>query len=139
MSGREGEWPPGAFSPASHAFCSGCEESGDRPSIVVMDLPATSLNCVWQENARLPSMCTMQAPHMPAPQPNFVPESLSSSRMTQRRGVALGASLDAGRPLIVNWTIAPSLFPDCKRIAERSGTPAAEGYRRENRELCTPG
>src|SRR4051812_9800324 len=48
---------------ASHAFCSGWLESGDRPSIVVIDLPATSETWVWQENARLPSICTMQAPH----------------------------------------------------------------------------
>jgi hypothetical protein len=44
----------------------------------------------------------MQAPHMPAPQPNYVPVSLRSSRMTHSNGVDDGASLDAERPLIVN-------------------------------------
>ena len=34
------------------------------------------------ENARWPSMCTMQAPHRPAPQPNLVPVSFKSSRIT---------------------------------------------------------
>ncbi len=60
--------------------------------MVVTDLPATSESWVWQEKARPPSICTMQAPHRPAPQPNFVPVSLSSSRITQRSGVCGGAS-----------------------------------------------
>src|SRR3569832_1952771 len=76
--------------------------------MVVTERSAISPICVWQENARFPSICTMQAPHSPAPQPNLVPGSLSSSRITQRRGVALGAPLDAGRPLIVNWIMSSS-------------------------------
>src|SRR3954447_12087941 len=44
----------------------------------------------------------MQAPHSPAPQPNFVPVSFSPSRITQRSGVSAGASLDVALPLIVN-------------------------------------
>ena len=59
----------------------------DRPSIVVTGLPATSDTWVWQENARLPSMCTMQAPHRPVPQPNLVPVSLRPSRSTHSSGV----------------------------------------------------
>src|SRR5262245_25314800 len=86
---------------ASQAFCSGCEESGDSPSIVVTDLPAISDSWVWQENARLPSMCTMQAPHSPVPQPNLVPVSLRPSRSTHNSGVAGGASVDAALPFTV--------------------------------------
>src|SRR5262245_15546423 len=43
----------------------------------------------------------MQAPHMPAPQPNLVPVSFRPSRITHSRGVAGGASVDAGLPLTV--------------------------------------
>src|SRR5215470_8781912 len=78
--------------------------------MVVTDLPAISDTCTWQEKARLPSTCTMQAPHNPAPQPNLVPVSLSPSRSTHNNGVSLGASVDAVLPLTVNVvTIAPSL------------------------------
>src|SRR5262249_2420351 len=72
--------------------------------MVVTDLPATCEICVWHEKARLPSMCTMQAPHRPVPQPNLVPVSLSSSRMTHRSGVAGGASEFWDLPLTLNWT-----------------------------------
>src|SRR5262245_58042020 len=66
--------------------------------MVVTARPATSDIWVWHENARLPSMCTMQAPHSPAPQPNLVPVSLRPSRITHNKGVCGGASVDAGLP-----------------------------------------
>src|SRR5712691_9206435 len=75
---------------------------GERPSIVVIDLPATPETGIRQENMRSPSICTMQAPHWPAPQPNLVPVSLSSSRSTHRRRVLSGASTLTGLPLTVN-------------------------------------
>src|SRR5436309_2226375 len=79
--------------------------------MVVTDLPATSDTCVWQENARLPSICTVQAPHRPVPQPNLVPVSLRSSRSTHNSGVAGGASVDAGLPFTTKLVaIGPSLF-----------------------------
>src|SRR4030088_489292 len=57
-------------------------------------------------------MCTMQAPHSPVPQPNFVPVSLRSSRITHNNGVAGGASVVAGLPFTVNIVaIASSLSP----------------------------
>ena len=42
----------------------------------------------------MPSICTVQAPHRPAPQPNFVPVSLRCSRTTQSSGV-FGVGIDA--------------------------------------------
>src|SRR5215470_17586341 len=54
----------------------------------------------------------MQAPHMPAPQPNLVPVSLRPSRITHRSRVAGGASVDAGLPLTVKLVaIVSSLQP----------------------------
>src|SRR5215468_9159828 len=90
---------------ASQAFCSGCDESADSPSIVVTDLPAISETWVWHENARLPSICTMQAPHRPVPQPNLVPASFSPSLITHNNGVAGGASVDAALPFTVKVVV----------------------------------
>src|SRR5579864_2577818 len=56
--------------------------------IVVTFLLATCETGVEQERIGLPSTCTVQAPHSPAPQPNFVPVSWSVSRRTQRSGVS---------------------------------------------------
>src|SRR3954454_20027244 len=57
-------------------------------------------------------MCTMQAPHNPVPQPNLVPVSLRSSRITHNSGVAGGASVAAGLPFTMKFVaIASSLDP----------------------------
>ena len=81
--------------------------------MVVTDLPAISDTCTWHENARLPSTWIVQAPHSPVPQPNFVPVSLSCSRITHSSGVAGGASLDAGRPFTTKFVAI--VFPPCAR------------------------
>ena len=41
--------------------------------MVTTVLFATSDTCVWQARTALPSRCTVQAPHRPAPQPYLVP------------------------------------------------------------------
>ncbi len=69
--------------------------------MVVTALPETCDTWVWHEKARLPSIWTMQAPHRPVPQPNLVPVSLSSSRITHNSGVWGGASDCAALPLIL--------------------------------------
>src|SRR5512138_345862 len=72
-------------------------------------------------------MCTMQAPHKPVPQPNLVPVSLRSSRITHNNGVAAGASVVAGLPFTMNFVaIASSLCPHgAKAVAGRIDHPAA--------------
>src|SRR5262252_2541760 len=57
-----------------------------------MFLPVTCDTGVEHDRVALPSTCTVQAPHSPAPQPNLVPVSSRVSRRTQRRGVS-GATL----------------------------------------------
>jgi hypothetical protein len=58
----------------------------------------------------LPSMWTIQAPHNPAPQPNFVPLNLICSRMIQSNGVGGGASELTACPLMRNMIgIGPSI------------------------------
>ena len=60
--------------------------------MVTMSVPSTALTGVTHERAALPSMCTVQAPHMPMPHPNFVPVRPASSRITQSSGVSASAS-----------------------------------------------
>src|SRR6516165_7525420 len=48
-------------------------------------------------------MWTMQAPHKPAPQPNFVPVSFNPSRITHSNGVSGGASVVAGCPFTTKF------------------------------------
>src|SRR5438445_894870 len=101
MSWPDWQYPHCGTLSASQARCSAFRRPGDSPSMVVTDLPCTLDTGVRQENVRPPSMCTMQAPHCPAPQPYLVPVSLSSSRSTHRRGVPSGAALVTGLPLTV--------------------------------------
>src|SRR5262245_60796699 len=54
----------------------------------------------------------MQAPHRPAPQPNLVPVSFKSSRITHSSGVSGGASVVAALPFTRKLVvIAASLDP----------------------------
>ena len=50
----------------------------------------------------MPSRCTVQAPHKAAPQPNLVPVSPISSRITQSSGVSGSALTSKARPLTVD-------------------------------------
>src|ERR1700737_1123980 len=56
--------------------------------MVVMFFPEACETGVEQDRIAAPSACTVQAPHKPAPHPNFVPVSSSVSRRTQSRGVS---------------------------------------------------
>src|SRR6266568_1738287 len=58
-----------------------------------------------QERVGRPPTCTVQAPHMPMPQPNFVPVRPMSSRMTHSNGVSSSASITTARPLMRNLVI----------------------------------
>src|SRR5579859_7798758 len=71
----------------TQAFCSGCEPSFDRPSMVVT-LPVTADAGITQERTGLPSMSTVHAPHMAMPQPYLVPVMPSSSRRTHNSGIS---------------------------------------------------
>src|SRR5262245_13403946 len=105
--------------------------------MVVTLRPATSETWVWQENARLPSMWTMQAPHRPVPHPYFVPVSFRPSRITQSSGVCGGASVDAGFPFTLNWIVILALpvAVGCLGALEVPVTPAVP-HRRCRRRRC---
>src|SRR5437016_3541654 len=83
------------------ARCTGWLPSGDRPSIVVILVFTAAETGVPHERTGLPSMCTVQAPHWPTPQPNFVPFRFSTSRRTHKRGIESGTSTREDRPLTV--------------------------------------
>ena len=55
-----------------------------------------------QDRTGTPSTCTVQAPHSPIPQPNFVPVSPTTSRNAQSSGISAGASTVVGFPLMVS-------------------------------------
>ena len=55
----------------------------------------------------MPSRCTVQAPHRPAPQPNLVPVICSCSRMTQSSGVSSAVSTWRDWPLMVSVIMFP--------------------------------
>src|SRR5947208_735279 len=81
--------------------------------MVVTSAPATLPTGVMHERVGRPPTCTVQAPHMPIPQPNLVPVKPIVSRITQRSGVSSSTSTDAGRPLIWNVVInkrLPTVF-----------------------------
>ena len=66
--------------------------------MVVTDLPAAAATGVTQERIALPSRCTVQAPHWAIPQPNLVPFSPISSRITHSSGVSSGLFAVTARP-----------------------------------------
>src|SRR5438034_10578640 len=51
------------------------------------------------ERVAAPFTCTVQAPHRPRPQPNFVPVMPSTSRSTHKTGVSPSTSTDRFTPL----------------------------------------
>src|SRR6188472_1624408 len=103
------QYPHCGTSSVTHAFCNGCEEFGERPSMVTICAPSAAETCTWQERCARPSICTVQAPQKPAPQPYFVPVNPMMSRITQSRGVLGSASTETGLPFTENEAIGTSL------------------------------
>src|SRR3954453_23968557 len=66
--------------------------------VVTCELPMLSIG-VTQDRVATPSMCTVQAPHSAAPQPNLVPVMPSTSRRTQSNGVSPSTSALCAVPL----------------------------------------
>src|SRR5690606_32933277 len=82
--------------------CTGCEPSGESPSIVVTFAPPTADTGRTHERAGAPFTWTVHAPHWAAPQPYFVPLRSRVSRSTQRRGVSGATSTVTVSPLTSN-------------------------------------
>src|SRR5476649_2459204 len=73
--------------------------------MVVIAAPSTRLTGVMHDRVARPSTCTVQAPHIPMPQPNLVPVRLAVSRITHSSGVSSGTSADIGLPLSVKVVV----------------------------------
>src|ERR1700761_2106135 len=78
--------------------------------MVVTSAPSTAWIGVMQDRVGRPPTWTVQAPHIPIPQPNFVPLSPISSRSTQSRGVSASSSVLTGLPL-TEKRVVMSLHP----------------------------
>jgi hypothetical protein len=81
-------------SSAAQAFCTGCEPSGESPSMVtIFSVGSTVDTGRTQLRVGTPSRCTVQAPHWATPQPYLVPVRPSCSRRTHSSGVS-GSALE---------------------------------------------
>jgi hypothetical protein len=67
----------------------------------------------------------VQAPHNPAPQPNFVPVNFKCSRIAQSSGISGEDFTLACFPLIVNATIVGSPLSLQRLINDRTATSSA--------------
>src|SRR5205823_1087892 len=92
----------------SQACCTGWSDFRERPSMVVIFLPATADSGVLQDLVGVPSICTVHAPQSPTPQPNLVPVKPSLSRSTQRSGMSGPAWTSRLLPLTTSVLIFPS-------------------------------
>src|ERR1700733_14542009 len=100
-------------------------------------LSAAALTGVMQDLVASPSMITVQAPHNPAPQPNFVPTIPISSRSAHSSGISGSPSTGFFRPLTRRLIIVPQP-PSALELARRKGrlrTAGAE-YRLDEIKLA---
>src|SRR5439155_26655902 len=74
--------------------------------VVVICLPTAALTGITQERIALPSMCTVQPPHCPRPQPYLVPVRPTCSRIAHSRGVLESTLTSSDLPLIVKRAMA---------------------------------
>src|SRR5262245_33735821 len=85
------QYPHCGTSTCSHAFCNGCDPSGDNPSMVFTSALTVEIG-VWHARTGLPPRSTVHAPHAPMPHPNLVPFNLRLSRSTHNKGISPGTS-----------------------------------------------
>src|SRR6516225_12395211 len=75
-------------------------------SIVTISRPANPPTDTRHDRAGVPSICTVQAPHSPAPHPNLVPVKPIVSRSTHKSGVSASTSSSKLLPLTMSAIIA---------------------------------
>src|SRR5215831_11714515 len=114
------QYPHCGTSTAAQAFCTGCELSRDRPSMVtILSAGLIALTGIEQERTTLPFRCTEQAPHWATPQPYFVPVSPTCSRMTHNSGVPGSTCTSRVLPLMLSLATFLSFeFPRGDSIRE---------------------
>src|SRR5262245_23394004 len=85
------QYPHCGTSTCSHAFCNGCDPSGDSPSMVFTSSLTVEIG-VEHDRIGFPPTSTVHAPHAPMPHPNLVPFILRPPRTTHTRGISPGTS-----------------------------------------------
>jgi hypothetical protein len=117
-------WTTSSF---RQAACTAFDALPVRPSIVVTLAEPTEEIGVMHDRVGVPSICTVQAPHSPAPQPNFVPVICITSRSAQSNGMSGSASTERTLPLTVKVIIGDA--PDFAAMdsAAAAGRNAAAG------------
>src|SRR5262249_52002661 len=93
------QYPHCGTSASIQARWMGWLASAERPSMVVMFLPATDDIAAPHERVATPLIWTVQAPQSCTPQPNFVPVRPSVSRKTHNSGICAGTSTLCRFPL----------------------------------------
>src|ERR1043166_428005 len=97
------QYPHCGTSTESQAFCTGCEELADRPSMVtILSLAFTAESGTEHERCTSPLMCTEHAPHCATPQPYLVPVNPTCSRITHNSGVSGSACTSRTLPLMLS-------------------------------------
>src|SRR5262249_16751075 len=105
-----------------HAFWTGCEAFGERPSIVtILSVGFTLPTGSEQERTSPPLRCTEQAPHCATPHPYFVPVSPACSRMTQSRGVSGSTCTSRTLPLMFSFAMRPSGSSSARTLSPAAG------------------
>src|SRR4051812_6383522 len=97
-------------------------------SIVVIFLPTADEAGVRHERVGRPSTWIVQAPHNPAPHPNFVPVNFKTSRSVHSSGISCGMSTLRSLPLTLSVIIR--LLPCKKTVSWTSALPSPSGRRR---------
>src|SRR6266511_5509242 len=72
--------------------------------MVVTCPPCAIMTGMMQVRIAAPSTCMVQAPQMPMPQPNLLPDRFKCSRTTHSSGTSSGPSNSAGIPFTKNFT-----------------------------------
>src|SRR6185437_16445918 len=100
-----------------HAFCTGCDPSVERPSIVRISVPAALLMGTTHARTALPFWCTVHDPHSAMPQPYFVPVSPRMSRRYHSNGIC--GSPPNVRSIPLTLSLSMSLLALLQVVGER--------------------
>src|ERR1700716_853570 len=98
--------------------------------MVVMCFPPAIMTGITQGRTGAPSICIVQAPHAPMPQPNLLPVRPRCSRTTHSSGTSSGPPNSAGLPLTRNFTdIVSNLSVRASPLRPGTRPPEAASHR----------
>src|SRR5579859_6026182 len=89
-----------------HAFCTGCDPSVERPSIVRISVPAALLIGTTHARTALPFWCTVHEPQSAMPHPYLVPVSPRTSRRYHSNGICGSPSKVRSAPFTLSLSMS---------------------------------